>query len=312
MFSSKRGLAWRSLAVTAAALVGMGVFAGVQALASGGAPTLNPPKTAQQVLAQLRVQMAAHAGPRVAARLASGAATTVTCGESITASVTLDGDLNCEGTTGGGLDIVNGGVTLDLNGFSVFGAAGSQGIGLDNVKDTVENGTVVGFGIEIAVNGLLPPSRSQSVTANALQPSEQDVVKSTTVSGGSIGIDVGAAGSTVAGNVAADNTVYGIEAFSPGGIVDDNHVLNNGEGMFVEGGSMKVSGNVADGNTGAGIAAANTVDGGTTVSSNVADFNGGLGIFADVSGGSMDGGKNLATGNTNPQQCSGLVCTPHG
>jgi parallel beta-helix repeat protein len=77
------------------------------------------------------------------------------CGQEITKSITLDGDLRCNG--GPALIVTADNVVLDLAGFTVSGegsAAGHPGILLRNVKGvTVRKGTVKGFGAGVAIAG---------------------------------------------------------------------------------------------------------------------------------------------------------------
>ena len=89
-------------------------------------------------------------------------------------------------------------------------------------------------------------------------------------------------------NTASSNLGEGIEVadFAP-----------SGQGNLVER-------NTANGNGGDGL----IVEGsGHTITGNVANLNGGFGMF--VVPGNADGGGNQATGNVEPQQCEGVVCT---
>ncbi len=80
----------------------------------------------------------------------------VTCGQEITANLTLDGDIKC--TEGPALIITADNVVVDLGGFTVSGpqAAGADapGILLKNVKGvTVRKGTIKGFESGVAIMG---------------------------------------------------------------------------------------------------------------------------------------------------------------
>jgi len=79
------------------------------------------------------------AGPAAAANLH--------CGETLTSSVTLIGNLDCSGTPGVALYIGHDGVTLNLNGFWVKGATGFNTIDNESsVGTTIKNGTVYASG----------------------------------------------------------------------------------------------------------------------------------------------------------------------
>ena len=83
------------------------------------------------------------------------AAEHVQCGDVITESVTLDSDVGpCPGD---GLVVVADNVTVDLNGFRVFGLNGPEeqvGIRLVDVSGvTVQNGTVTDFDAGVAIEG---------------------------------------------------------------------------------------------------------------------------------------------------------------
>ncbi|GAB2931027.1 hypothetical protein GCM10027280_18310 [Micromonospora polyrhachis] len=81
------------------------------------------------------------------APLAAHAATTPQCGDIITTSVTLTGDLQC---VGNGLTVGAHGVTLDLNGHTISGSRTGIGIiAADHNDLTIRGGTVTGFHREI-------------------------------------------------------------------------------------------------------------------------------------------------------------------
>ncbi len=75
------------------------------------------------------------------------AASNLTCGETLTSSVTLIGNLDCSATSNVALYIGHDGVTLNLNGFWVKGATGYNMIDNESsVGTTIKNGTVYGSG----------------------------------------------------------------------------------------------------------------------------------------------------------------------
>ena len=106
--------------------------------------------------------------------------------------------------------------------------------------------------------------------------------------GSGITLDTASLNNVVRANTASSNLGEGIEVadFAP-----------SGQGNLVER-------NTANGNGGDGL----IVEGsGHTITANVANLNGGFGMF--VVPGNADGGGNHATGNVEPQQCEGVVCT---
>jgi len=94
--------------------------------------------------------------------------------------------------------------------------------------------------------------------------------------------------STVRDNLATDN---------------GNAFGNGGYGMFVSGDGNLIKRNTASRNASDGIFSS----GASTLIANVARDNGGLGI--EAVNGAIDGGRNRASGNADPQ-CLGVTCTP--
>ena len=93
------------------------------------------------------------AGPAVASRQAHAtAATNVACGGTITASITINGDLDCSSTSSPALTIDQPGVTLDLGGHTITGNSGYPVVVADDTcayggqcnNETVTNGTITG------------------------------------------------------------------------------------------------------------------------------------------------------------------------
>jgi parallel beta-helix repeat protein len=110
------------------------------------------------------------------------------------------------------------------------------------------------------------------------------------------GISLRTSSGTSTGNRVRDNVVTRGRPFS----------TLNADGIVVATGvtSTVVRGNITNSNADDGI----DVDApGTTIRENVANDNGDLGIEAVP--GVVDGGGNRATGNGNPAQCIGVVCT---
>jgi parallel beta-helix repeat protein len=108
------------------------------------------------------------------------------------------------------------------------------------------------------------------------------------------GISLRTSSGTSTGNRVRDN------------VVTDGRPFLRADGIVVAAGvtSTVVRGNTANGNSDDGI----DVDAaGTTIRDNVADGNDDLGIEAVA--GVVDGGGNRASGNGNPAQCTGVVCS---
>jgi parallel beta-helix repeat protein len=127
------------------------------------------------------------------------------------------------------------------------------------------------------------------------------------------GIRIGGdTGSTVAGNwVSGTTDGSGIVLLDVNdSTVRDNLATDNGEasgsggyGLFVSGDGNLIKRNTASRNAGDGIFSS----GASTLVANVARDNGGLGI--EAVNGAIDGGRNRASGNADPQ-CVGVTCTP--
>jgi parallel beta-helix repeat protein len=116
------------------------------------------------------------------------------------------------------------------------------------------------------------------------------------VNSGVRGIHVRTFSGSSTGNRVRFNTVTGGDFFA--GIDEDGIVVAAGATSTV------VRGNTTNGNSDDGI----DVDApGTTIRENVANDNGDLGIEAVP--GVTDGGGNRASGNGNPAQCTGVVCS---
>jgi parallel beta-helix repeat protein len=219
----------------------------------------------------------------LAAPLAAGpASTTVSCGQTLTASTTLTSDL--VGCQGSGLLVGADNITVDLNGHTIDGtSARKPGTGAIVTKGshtnvTISNGTVRGFYFSgIALSGRGNVIRKMTVRnigsgcragdicagislANCRRCTIADSVVSTAV--GTFranGIDVfGSAGTRVEQNRVRGTAGEGISMFqSPGSrIVGNEFESNRGDGIQVNNSSDStwVTGNSAHGNRSAGIA----------------------------------------------------------
>jgi parallel beta-helix repeat protein len=235
---------------------------------------------------------------------AHAASTVVTCGQTVTTSITLANDVGpC---LGDGLVVSANNVTVDLGGHTVRGAgtdpAGAvdqAGVRLDNVSGvTVRRGTVRDFFVGVLVKGG-SKNTITGVTAT------NNVGSGTTTYGEGIAID-GSNNNTIANNtVTFDGPYAGIDMIngSSHNLVShnnasDNHVPAPGAGPNGEPGQEDIGISVDSG------ASFNTIDGnqanrngffgislagppgteGETASHNVANDNGNIGINAGTGG----------------------------
>jgi hypothetical protein len=223
-------------------------------------------------------------------------ATNVRCGQTLTASVTLNGDLFCPG--GNALIIAKSSVVLNLNGHEIGSTVSGAGIGVEvsGTSDTVDNGLITGFGYGVQVFGATDTISAVRATYNRT------------------GIFEAGTGVKLTNDVAAQNTFNGISSGGSGTVLTGDHDVSNGlptgvYGLLLDGSKQTVTSNTAGGN-GFGI-----YDGGfgTTLKTDTANFNHNDGIYVsevDV----IDGGGNLAKGNDydsgqSPEQCYEVVCT---
>ena len=225
-------------------------------------------------------------------------ATNAHCGQVLTASLTLNGDLFCNG--GDALTITGKGVVLNLAGHQIDGASTSEdGVRVEGNSNTVENGVISNFissGVDVL--GIDVPTTSDTVSA----------VRAV---GNFIGFTDGGANSKITNCTATGNS-YGFDAFGTGDTYSGDHELNNSQvGLYLQGTTTVVSSNIADGNGTIGIWDASSAR--ATLTKNTADFNGndGMSITGDPT--AVDGGGNLAKGNdyiagNPPEQCRGVVC----
>jgi parallel beta-helix repeat protein len=256
----------------------------------------------------LAVTLGATVAPHAGARASTPAP--LTCGATVTTSVTLGNDLNCPGN---GLNVTGSHITVNLNGHSIEGSGGNTyGVFVTGQSVTVENGTATGFWGGVLAEGTADRVQGMRVTDDTH------------------GISVAAANVVVTGNTIFDNTGNGIEASivsnpqitnnwsrgnafdgiyfaGTGGVVSGNRLISNGQdGIDLGSGSgRQIIGNTANANGANGINAAALP--GDTLSKNVAFFNTQLGINGGPA--DTDGGGNRAGGNGKPHECEEVVCS---
>lgn len=282
----------RRLAVASALFLGLVVSAvvAVHASASGGGP--GPVR---------RASLPTPTPPGVARHAAALApesfATNAQCGQTISASLTLNGDLVCNGGTA--LTVTGTDVVLNLNGHLIDGARFSTttGVQVSGNGDTVENGVVHG-----AIYGVVVTGARDTISAVR------------TVTEGNYGIWDSGTRTVIINCVATYAGSFGIVSAGSRSTLTGDHELNDGiadagSGLWLQGADQIVTSNVANGNGTFGIEDAGTS---TTLTGNVANYNPNNGIQVEDPT-VIDGGGNKAKGNNwqagNPVQCNWVVCT---
>jgi parallel beta-helix repeat protein len=242
--------------------------------------------------------------------------TTVTCGETVTTSVVLAGDLRC---SPGQLGLVIGasGITINLNGHTISQSGDAFGVYDSGYKGvTVENGTIRNFGIGLHLDSAdgshlqnLHMAYNSNLGVEIVRSSNVIVTGNYAISNTNTGISVSfGAGDQLIGNWVEENGGDGIAtpAGDAGYVISQNKALDNGNnGITVQANSAQVSSNVANGNKNEGIDTASS-QAAVTLNGNRASFNGALGINAAA--GQKDGGGNVVQDNTSAIQCKNVVC----
>ncbi len=267
--------------------MGVLVVACAAALAPAVAST-TPTKvpSPQQALEALKAKLAAQGGPKASATVGTAAAT-VACGQTIKASTTLTADLNCPSSSG--IIIGANSVVLNLNGHFISGTTGFTGVGTTFNSDTVENGYVLGFSYNVELFG------------------RSDIATKLTLDNGGYGAFTNGFSDQVTSSTAAGNSYGGISIGGYNAIVKADHLLNNTmDGLQTSGHATQILDNIANGNGRDGIDTFDSPP--ATLTGNTADFNDLWGIHAQNP--QIDGGTNKAQGNTQHEQCYGVVCSP--
>lgn len=272
----------------------------------------------------------------------TSAATPLTCGSVVTASVALTNDLTCpsgDALVAGADDIV-----IDLKGHTLSGPGpvpGGAGVRVfQHTGVEVRNGSISGFGngvtldtargnrvwnitftgnwrgIEVAnaQSNLVEKNRIGTSGLDAVRlagyGSTDNVIRQNVVTDNVFGLTVadGAARSLVAQNSVSGSRDWGVAVFSDPVDTTVSQNLVSGtvtDGILVSasaGSGTVVRQNQVSGNGDDGI----DVDTATTLRSNLATYNGDLGIEAVPA--AIDAGGNVAFGNGNPAQCVGVTC----
>lgn len=274
--------------------------------------------------------------------MAPAAAADVQCGDTITVSTKLTHDLTCSGP-GDALVIGADGVVLDLGGHTITGPGTREpGAGVRAARKTgvvVTRGTITGFADGVvydeSTNGAVTKLtvRNSGLSINLAGGGGHLVEKNTVIDGYQDAIRVGnsagnrivkntlvnniwgvtvafnAADNYVAKNVATDSHVNGIAVFA--GAV--RTTLEKNEVTASRGNGIQVNDDASDTMLVKNYSAGNGDDGihvegsAATLTKNTAVDNADLGISAPDA---IDGGGNLASGNGNPAQCTGVSCSP--
>lgn len=269
-------------------------------------------------------------------------AAAVECGATIKQDTVLKRDLqNCPGN---GLVVAKRGVVLDLNGHTVDGTGGGTGILVSGVKRvTVKNGRVTDFEQGVAFDQA-PKGFVKRVTSSENQTrafyvngSDETVLKknvgSATDSNAAFDLR-DSTGLTLVDNKADNNATDGFVLLGiDSSRVEGNSADANGRNAFtvIRATSLQILGNAATGsgsdglwlpafdsdnvirgnrvedNGDDGIDAEQNNGSNNTVASNTALNNDDWGII--VGSGDVDGGGNVASGNGQAAQCSGVSCT---
>jgi hypothetical protein len=241
----------------------------------------------------------------------------LSCGQTVTVSVTLTADMSCP--VSDGLEVGANGIVVNLNGHTISGGGSSTGVLDDgNTGVVIENGTVANFGEGVVLvsgaSGTVQNVRAENNPGVDIEAFGNNI----SISGdyafdSAFGIKVGeGSGDKETGNWAAGNASTGIVVEAASGVSFAGYkATNNGNfGIAATGSSGLVSGNVADGNSNSGIVLDNVGSGvksGLTASNNRAAFNGQYGITS-TPGGSNDGGGNVVQDNGNAAQCANIIC----
>lgn len=298
-----------SLVVAAVVCAGLGAGSAwaVQASASGGTSPSPVSRSAspQPSLPKPQLPRGVPIPGATAKAVPAVVASNVGCGQTITASVTLNGDLDC-GASGLGLTISGNNINLNLGGHTIFGAIisdgpGSMGVDIKGTTDTVQNGKITNFLYGVFVGG--KTATILNVRANANDYGIADL----------------GTGTKITTSSAIENQQNGIYSVAVGGTYSGDHELNNGgDGILLySSANVLVTGNVADNNGSNGIWVISNATG-NILTKNVADFNGLYGIknpSGSFTPGAFDGGGNTAKGNNyavtpvDPTQCFDIACS---
>jgi parallel beta-helix repeat protein len=214
------------------------------------------------------------------------------------ASYRLTGNLTDSSASADAIDVTAGSVTLDLNGFSIIGASGSDTYGISASGDTnvtVENGTITGFEFGVVIgNGGIVRNLHATNDGDGIVVGSNSVIQGCVASSNSAnGIYSTGTGLVISGNAANSNAKLGIGAGSQSTISGNSVYSNSGDGIYCNGSACAISNNTINGNSPYGILAsdATTGYGWNVLNGNASNFS---------------GGTSMGAKNTN--LCSGTAC----
>ena len=204
--------------------------------------------------AVLAVSLGFHATDGLAAASAGGLGKCRTIGQS--GSYALTGNLNASGDC---LVLAADFVSIDLNGFTIFGNGTGSAIRSDGAVRTgitVRNGTITNFetGIDFGVNGIQVMVERMNLVGNSnigVGANDLCIVKDSLFYQNGDGMNVGSR-CVVTGNTSNYNTHNGIVVNVGSTITGNTADLNGNIGIYVGNGSTVVN-NTALGNTNFGI-----------------------------------------------------------
>jgi parallel beta-helix repeat protein len=228
---------------------------------------------------------------------AAGAATSVTCGDTISTPGNYFLAADCSGS---GITITASNVTLKLDGHTMTEPGGiSVGVLVDDGAGPVSGvnilgpGTITGYNEGVLLGnggGGVSGSTARRLTATYnhaegifIFGGTGDTISGNAANHNSIGVRGGGSGNVIQGNT-ADNNALGITVAGTGNRTNANTTDNNHHGIFVGRGTTgnTINANTTDHNSGDGIileaGAPYFYTTGNTINANTADNNGSYGI----------------------------------
>ena len=186
--------------------------------------------------------------------LVTSAGAQVACGDTLTESVQLTADLECTGTRG--LIVGADKITIDLNGFKLFGDGDVGDVGIDNGLGfdgvTIKNGTVSEFDECISIGGNAQKNVVTNVIVSfalndAIDLNDSDftkISKSTLLNNGA-GVQIGtdATGNVVEKSFILGSAGAGVQILGADNLVQKNQFTVNEDGVRVLGGGNRVLSN---------------------------------------------------------------------
>ena len=151
-------------------------------------------------------------------------AATLSCGDTIYTNTTLTADVDC---TGGGTGVYFGakGITLNLNGYTIWGVAGDDsdsGVDTNNKKNvTVKNGTIANFDVGVyfaySVHGM---AKNLTIAGDAADTDDT-------------GVYIYAGADHTVNNVTISGAYYGFYIeYSGGNWITNNDITDTGYGFY--------------------------------------------------------------------------------